>query len=100
MLTELAADNAIVIEGPLAAGYAEHGPYDVIWIGGGVAEVPRALTDQLAEGGRLAAVIDKGVGPGEAVLMLKRNGVVSQRSLFDANVPRLPGFERKAGFVF
>ena len=100
LLTELSADNAIVVEGPLGEGYATQGPYDVIWIGGAVAEVPAALTDQLAEGGRLAAVIDRGTGAGEAVLMLKRNGIVSQRALFDANVPQLPGFEPEAGFVF
>lgn len=100
LLTELSADNAVVVEGPLAEGYATQGPYDVIWIGGAVAEVPAALTDQLAEGGRLAAVIDRGIGAGEAVLMLKRNGIVSQRGLFDANVPQLPGFEPKMGFVF
>ena len=100
LLTELSADNAVVVEGPLADGYAAQGPYDVIWIGGGVAEITADLKDQLAEGGRLATVIDRGSGAGEAILMLKRNGIVSQRSLFDANVPRLPGFERKVGFVF
>jgi protein-L-isoaspartate(D-aspartate) O-methyltransferase len=100
LLTELSADNAVVVEGPMSEGYASQGPYDVIWIGGAVAEVPAALTEQLAEGGRLAAVIGRGIGTGEAVLMLKRNGIVSQRGLFDANVPQLPGFEPKMGFVF
>ncbi len=100
LLTSLSADNAIVVEGDLAAGYPKQGPYDVIWIGGAVAEIPSALADQLAEGGRLAAIVDDGTRPGEAQLMLKRNGKVSKRGLFDANVPRLPGFEPKAGFVF
>ena len=100
LLTELAADNAIVVEGPLAEGYPAQCPYDAIWIGGAVAEVPAAVTGQLAEGGRLATIIDRGTAPGEAVLMLKRSGIVSQRALFDANVPRLPGFEPKMGFVF
>jgi len=100
LLTSLSSDNAIVVEGELAEGYAKQGPYDVIWIGGAVAEVPAALADQLAEGGRLAAIISDGTRPGEARLMLKRNGKVSSRGLFDASVPRLPGFEPKAGFVF
>ena len=100
LLTSLSADNAIVIEGPLAEGYAKQGPYDVIWVGGAVAEISDRLSDQLAEGGRLAAVIDDGTRPGEAYLMLKRHGIVSRRALFDANVPRLPGFEPKMGFVF
>ena len=100
LLTDLAADNAVVVEGVLAEGYATQGPYDVILVGGAVAAVPQALTDQLAEGGRLAAVIDDGSGQGKAILMIKRNGNVSQRVLFDASVPRLPGFAPQEGSVF
>ena len=101
LLTELAADNAIVVEAPLTEGYATQGPYDIIVVvGGAIASVPPALTDQLTEGGRLAAIIDDGKGQGKAILMIKRHGAVSHRELFDASVPRLPGFEPKMGFVF
>jgi protein-L-isoaspartate(D-aspartate) O-methyltransferase len=100
ILAELAADNAVVVDGPLIEGYPKQGPYDVICIEGAVREIPKALTDQLADGGRLAAVIDDGVGPGRAVLMLKRGSIVSKRPIFDANIPPLPEFERSAGFVF
>ncbi len=100
LLTELAADNAIVVEGPLSEGYATQGPYDIILVGGAIASVPPGLTDQLIDGGRLAAVIDDGKGQGKVILMIKRHGAVSQRELFDASVPRLPGFEPKMGFVF
>ena len=99
-LAEIAADNAVVVEGPLVEGYPGQGPYNVICIEGAVTEVPRALADQLAEGGRLAAVIDTGSGPGHAVLMLKTRGVLSKRVLFDANILPLPEFVRPAGFVF
>jgi len=100
LLTELAADNAIVVEAPLAEGYATQGPYDIILVGGSIAGVPSALTDQLIDGGRLAAIIDDGKGQGKVILMIKNHGAVSQRELFDASVPRLPGFEPKMGFVF
>ncbi len=100
LLTELAADNAIVVEAPLSEGYATQGPYDIILVGGAIASVPSALTDQLIDGGRLAAIIDDGKGQGKVILMIKRHGAVSQRELFDASVPRLPGFEPKMGFVF
>ncbi|MDC0032995.1 protein-L-isoaspartate O-methyltransferase [Alphaproteobacteria bacterium] len=100
LLTELAADNAIVVEAPLSEGYAKQGPYDIILFGGAVAGIPSGLINQLVEGGRLAAVIDKGKNQGKAVLMVKSHGVVSQRELFDASVPKLPGFEPKMGFVF
>jgi protein-L-isoaspartate(D-aspartate) O-methyltransferase len=100
ILAELAADNAVVVDGPLIEGYPKQGPYDVICIEGAVREIPKALTDQLAEGGRLAAVIDNGAGPGRVVLILKQGGIVSKRTIFDANIPSLPEFERSAGFVF
>jgi protein-L-isoaspartate(D-aspartate) O-methyltransferase len=100
LLTDLAADNAVVVEGTLSEGYATQGPYDVILVGGAVAAIPSALTDQLAEGGRLAAVIDDGKGQGEAVLVIRQNGNVSHRVLFDASVSELPGFEPEEGFVF
>jgi protein-L-isoaspartate(D-aspartate) O-methyltransferase len=100
ILAELAADNAVVVDGPLIEGYPKQGPYDVICIECAVREIPKALTDQLAEGGRLAAVIDNGAGPGRVVLILKQGGIVSKRTIFDANIPSLPEFERSAGFVF
>jgi protein-L-isoaspartate(D-aspartate) O-methyltransferase len=100
VLSELAADNAIVVEAPLTDGYSTQGPYDIILVGGSVASVPQALTDQLVDGGRMATVIDGGKGQGKVVLMIKRHGAVSQRELFDASVPRLPGFEPIPGFVF
>ena len=100
LLTDLAADNAVVVEGKLSEGYATQGPYDVILVGGAVASIPQALTDQLTDGGRLGAIIDNGSGPGRVVLMIKKGGNVSQRVLFDASVPRLPGFSSQEGFVF
>ena len=101
LMTELAVDNAVIVEGDLAAGHASHAPYDAIFLGGAAAEIPGALTDQLAEGGRLAAVcMSPGGSMGSATLFLRRGGVVSGRKLFDAAVPALPGFEPKPGFVF
>ena len=100
VLAELAADNAVVVDGPLVEGYPRQGPYNIICIEGAVPDIPRALTDQLADGGRLAVVIDDGVGPGRAVLAIKRGGIVSRRSIFDANILPLPEFARPAGFVF
>lgn len=94
------ADNTTLVEGPLAEGHAKLGPYDAILIGGAIAELPRALTDQLAEGGRLATVLGPDGASGAAMLYLKIGGVVSGRPLFDAATPHLPGFQKEAGFVF
>jgi protein-L-isoaspartate(D-aspartate) O-methyltransferase len=98
-LAEQAIDNVAVVTGPLEAGYPSEGPYDVIFLGGAVAEAPTGLFDQLAEGGRLVAVVGEGL-VGKAAVFTKHNGITSERSVFDAAVPILPGFEQRPTFVF
>ena len=98
-LTELAVDNAVVVEGALNQGYAAQAPYDVIFLGGAVPEIPAVITDQLAEGGRACAVISA-AGGGTTTLFLCRRGAVSAQPLFDAATAPLPGLECKPGFVF
>lgn len=100
LLGELGIDNVAVVDGPLVGGYPKQAPYDVILFSGAVAEVPQAIMDQLADGGRLLAVVDRGRGMGQATLFIRRSGTVSSRVLFDAATPLLPGFEKQEGFVF
>jgi protein-L-isoaspartate(D-aspartate) O-methyltransferase len=99
-LDELEIDNAVVVEGRLADGYPKQAPYNVILLNGAVSEVPLAIADQLAEGGRLVTVVSVGTGLGRATLMRRDRGVISSRILCDAAVPVLPGFEAAPGFVF
>jgi len=99
-LSELGVDNAVVIEGPLSEGYPRQAPYDVILVNGAVGAVPPHLAAQLAEGGRLVAVVRGASGPGRATLLQKAGGVISGRVVFDASVPFLPEFEPESGFVF
>jgi protein-L-isoaspartate(D-aspartate) O-methyltransferase len=99
ILAELGVDNVAVVNAPHADGYPDQAPYDTILINGAVSEVPPALSGQLADGGRLAAV--RRNGPvGEAVLYLREGGTISERVEFDATVPMLAGFEKAAAFVF
>lgn len=97
-LAELGMDNAIVVTAPLADGYAKQGPYDVIVFGGSLPRVPASIARQLAEGGRLVAVIGEGMGRG--TLMTRARGIVSSRPAFDAATPILPDFAPVQGFVF
>ena len=99
-LTTACSDNVLVVEGPLEAGCPEEAPFDLIVIEGAVASVPQALLDQLAEGGRLAAVLRPGGGLGRATIYSKRGGVVSSRAVFDAGTPYVAGFEPRQEFVF
>lgn len=83
----------------LAKGLPEQAPYDVILINGSVAEVPDALLAQLANGGRLVAVVSDGK-TGRAVLFENRENGIAKTELFDAATPFLAGFEPKEIFVF
>lgn len=99
---ELGLTGMQQIVGVSEAGAAASAPYDVILIEGAVCQVPQAIFDQLADGGRLATVIagpDGGV-LGAAQLFVKEDGIVSGRPLFDAGTPRLPGFAPPPRFTF
>ncbi len=99
-LNALDVDNAVVVEGPLDAGYQKQAPYNVIVFEGAVSAVPEAVKRQLAEGGRLVAVVVDATGIGRGTLIQRSGESYSSRTLFDAGTPLLPGFEREAGFVF
>lgn len=102
-LTGMGNDTVAVIGGALANGCPDQAPFDVIFFDGAIGEIPEAVSSQLAEGGRLVAVIagdGVGEGVGKGVLMTRRRGVLTTREMFDAGTPLLPGFERKKAFVF
>src|SRR5438477_4662279 len=92
--------SVVYVEAPLAAGHRQRAPYDVILFGGAVAEIPSEVAAQLAEGGRMAAVLRPGAGLGRATLATRTGGVLAQRVIFDAATPLLPGFVPKSAFVF
>lgn len=97
----LGADNILLARGALESGYPRQGPYDVILLNGSVEHVPDALLAQLAEGGRLVAIVHEPGSYGRATLFVKYHGAVSQRPLFDAAVPSLAGaFSAPAAFRF
>jgi len=100
LLTELGVDNAAVIEGPLADGYAKQAPYDVIVFSGAISEVPDQILGQLADGGRLVCIIQSEDGLGRGTLTLKTGASIDRRDIFDAGSPVLPGFESKSKFTF
>ena len=100
VLTDLGIDNVAIVEGELSEGKADQAPFDVIVFNGAVDEVPPKICDQLAEGGRLIAIV-RGLGNmGTARLMTRFGGTLSTRDVFDAGTPPLPGFSAETEFVF
>jgi len=99
MLQAVKATNAEVVQGSLADGCKAKAPYDVIVVNGAIETEPGKLLSQLAEGGRLVAIMRKGEF-GRAQLFVCHNGRIGSRADFDASVPLLAGFRAPAGFVF
>jgi protein-L-isoaspartate(D-aspartate) O-methyltransferase len=92
--------NVKVIEGALEAGCKTDAPYEVIILEGRVAEVPQSLLSQLADGGRLVAVVGE-AEMARAYVYTVSGTSVAVRGVFDASVAALPGFEKKKpAFVF
>lgn len=93
------APNVRLVEGDLAAGWPESAPYDLIVIDGAVEQVPPALIDQLADGGRLVApVAERGV---TRLSIGRRAGEgFGMTSFADAAAAPLPGFARPVEFSF
>jgi len=97
-LSEIGADNAIVHVAELSEGAAEHGPYDVILVQGGVEELPQSLMAQLKDGGRVAAIFMTGA-LGQVKIGYKNGDQISWRFAFNAGAPVLPGFAAAKEFA-
>lgn len=97
---DLGIDRIAPVEGKLAEGLPEQAPFDVIFVCGMVETLPEAWGNQLAEGGRLAAVVADAGGLGRGKVFTKAGDTLSSRDGFDACPPRLKEFDRKASFTF
>ena len=104
LLGQIGADTVAVVEGPLSLGYPRQAPYDAIVFDGAIEEVPQVIVSQLADGGRLAAMVAHS-GPasrqfGKATIITRVGEAFARREFFDGGTPVLPGFVRKPAFVF
>mgnify|MGYP001806761772 CR=1 FL=1 len=92
-------DRVTVVEGPLEAGHADGGPYDVLVIDGAVERVPEALAAQVRAGGRIVAgIVDRGVT--RLTAGRRSEGGFALVDFVDSECVILPGFATPARFVF
>ncbi len=100
--SKLGCNNVIPHQGDFCDGNASLAPFSLIFLNGSVESVPDALLSQMAPHGRLVAVIrKKNEKIGRAMLFVKTtSGNISERILFDAAVPYLPGHAPRTEFVF
>lgn len=92
-------ENAEVVTAKLQDGFLSQAPFDVIFFNGRLAADPENLFSQLAEGGRIVAIMGADVAA-KARLMRKIDSQIQRVTAFDATAPLLPGFELKPAFVF
>lgn len=97
---EIGMDEAVAVQGELAKGLPDQGPFDVILVAGMVEDVPQAWLDQLSDGGRLGVVVAGGRGVGTARIYKRAGDTFAFREAFECCPPVLPGFETKKAFVF
>jgi protein-L-isoaspartate(D-aspartate) O-methyltransferase len=99
MVPAAGAANATVVQGSLSEGHRASAPYDVIFLNGAVEQISDLLLGQLAEGGRLVAILQTGA-QGMAHLFERSKNHIGSRRAFDAVAPKLAGFGQPTGFVF
>lgn len=99
-LQKAGVTNAVVRCADGSQGAAADGPFDVILLGGSVAEVPSVLLQQLSIGGRLVAIV--GDEPMMRTTLITRSGENSWTTTepWDCNAPRLSGFAEPSRFKF
>ncbi|MEQ8370069.1 MAG: protein-L-isoaspartate O-methyltransferase [Alphaproteobacteria bacterium] len=106
LLVGLSVDNAAIVRGPLTLGYSRQAPYDVILINGAIRQIPPALEGQLADGGRLLAVVRDAGGLGRATVFRRTavegndRGRLTRRIVFDAATPDLADLATSPAFAF
>ena len=82
-LKRLGFDNVEVAVADGGAGWPQGAPYDLVLVACAAVQVPPALVEQLAEGGRLVIPVNVGSDqPQDLRLYVKRDGEVTHRSLF------------------
>jgi protein-L-isoaspartate(D-aspartate) O-methyltransferase len=99
-LAALGIGNVQMVNAPLIEGAPQHGPYDVIVVEIAMERVPEALQAQLADGGRLVAVIGGAGTVTVANLFVRSGDDVAARAEFDASMPPLLTQRGAEPFVF
>lgn len=99
--TNLAGTPGVtVVEGPLQKGWADGAPYTAILIDGAVEQLPPELIAQLAEGGRLMAIVIGSDGVSRAAKGIRFAGHLQLEPFAEAPGSLLPPFGKAPAFQF
>jgi protein-L-isoaspartate(D-aspartate) O-methyltransferase len=89
-----------LVQGPLAEGWPQAAPYDLVVIEGSVRAIPERIGRQVAQTGRLVAVMAPAAGSSAAVLAEPTVGGLAVRPMFDAVAPKLTSLWPAPSFAF
>lgn len=99
LLTPLPKFLKKIVKADLLGGAPQKKPYQAILIEGGVQRLPEELLIQLAEGGRIAYIEVVHEKLGHATSLLKQDGLIAKRSIFDSAPCALSEFSLSARFA-
>ncbi len=93
--------NVQVVHGPLEHGWIQQSPYDAILIEGAVPEIPEVLIKQLADQGRIVAILQHEKNKLGTVCLFQRLGSnINKQQLFKLSCPTLQAFSTPHKFCF
>ncbi|MCE5347581.1 MAG: protein-L-isoaspartate(D-aspartate) O-methyltransferase [Bacteroidales bacterium] len=80
-LRQMGYNNIVVKSGDGYNGWPEHAPFDIIVVTAAVTDIPKPLTDQLSENGRLVIPVGGVSEVQELMLLVKKNGKIKKSIL-------------------
>ena len=91
--------NVTLEQGDAAAGWAQHGPYDVIAVTGSLPLLPNSLRESLRVGGRLFVI--EGDSPAMVAKLVTRvsDGEFQTENLFETDLPPLRNAQQPDRFI-
>jgi len=101
-LSGMGYDNVRIEVGDGSQGWERQAPYDAILVTGSMPFLPDTYKEQLKQGGRLVAILDR-ESPIQEAVRITRMGedAFREESLFELEgIPHLRGVEKKKEFVF
>lgn len=75
----LQSGNVTIIEGDGRLGFEKLAPYDAIHVGAAAKGIPKALLEQLAEGGRMMIPVERSEGNQVFLQVDKANGNITEK---------------------
>lgn len=99
-LAQAGVSDVTIIDKPFDGDFGVAEGFDAILVNAAIEKRPETLLAQLADGGRLVAVMGSGGRTSRVTMYVRTGEVIGDRPLFDAAAQPLKAFREEPGFVF